>query len=368
MMKVSQDPKYLTLARRFAQQIRSGQLQPGDRLPSFTQLRAQFGATPATVERLYAQLERENLIERRHRSGVFVVDKKSRRTLQGTIGFVMMGFAGSQLHPYNFHLQQGIQQAARAANVQILLLDQNDIKANLQKMDGLLLYEHTLSPFVQYPASGMPCVSLLKGIDAIASVIADDFAGGKSATAHLLSLGHQRIAALMSSVPEDGHDSLGEERLAGYRAALGEAGITPRPDWVRPVLYNPLENYAERGYQQMRQWLSEDWAGLNCTAILAQNDDVAIGIIKALLEEGLEVPGDISVVGFDGAGVDAHFSPRLTTVEVPLETIGSLGTQVLLQRINGEQTEVHTVLPVSLRTGLSTAAAKTFSSTGNIRR
>ena len=152
-MKSSRNPKYRTLAQRFKRQIEEGKLQPGDRLPSFTQMRAEFGATPATVERLYALLERENLIERRHRSGVFVTDKLSRQKLQGTIGFVMLGFANSCLHPYNLLLLQGIQQAASAANVQVLLLDHSDIAANLNKMDGLLIYEHGLDKFLRYAKS-----------------------------------------------------------------------------------------------------------------------------------------------------------------------------------------------------------------------
>ena len=354
-MRTSQAPKYLALARYFQQRIRSGELRPGDRLPSFKQMRARFGATPSTVERLYAQLERENLIERHHRRGVFVAGAPGRSTLQGTLGFAAVRFSGPQLHPYNHYLLQGIQQAARAAGVQILLLDRSDINANRNKIDGLLIYEHELGPFAKYRAEGVPCVSLVKRADEIPSVVADDFKGGKSATEYLLALGHTRIAALVGTAAGDIHDALGALRLEGYRAALREAGIAPETRFVRPVLYNPLENYAERGHSLMRRWLREDWHELGCTAILAQNDNVAIGIIRALREDGREVPRDVSVVGFDGAGADMHFAPRLTTVEVPLQEIGARGTQLLLQQIGGERDVQHLVLPTKLRTGQSSA-------------
>jgi DNA-binding LacI/PurR family transcriptional regulator len=357
-MKASKDPKYLTLARRFARQIRSGQLQPGDRLPSFTQMRAEFGATPATVERLYAQLERDDLIERRHRSGVFVNSTQDRNTLQGTIGFVSLSLNRPHLHPYGHHLLQGIHQEAGAAGIQVLLLDHGSIAASRKKIDGLLIYEHELAKYFPYQDEGIPCVSLIKHTDEIASVVADDFAGGYLAAKHLLDLGHRRITCLMGTAADDIHDALGAQRLAGYRAALQEAGITPDPAWVRPVLYNPLENYAERGRTLMRQWLDEGWSQLDCTAILAQNDDVAIGIIKELQEEEYQVPRDISVVGFDGSGVDAHFSPRLTTIEVPLGAIGRIGTQMLLQQITEKRRKEHVVLPTSLQQGKSTAAPK----------
>lgn len=354
-MNSSSSPKYQTLAQLFAERIRRGELQPGDRLPSFTQMRAQYGATPATVERLYAQLERENLIERRHRSGVFVADAQSAKTLTGTIGFIALHFSNRLLHPYNHHLLQGIQQEARQAGVQIMLLDACDIAANRDKIDGLLIYEHGHSDKATYQKHGLPCVSLVLQKQGIPSVVADDFDGGRSATRHLLELGHRRIACLMGSDLLDTRDTLGELRIAGYRAALRQAGVAEDARWVRPVHYNPLETYAERGYSAMTQWLNESWAQLSCTAILTQNDDVAIGVINALRDNGYDVPGDISVIGFDGAGVDAHYSLKLTTVEVPLEAIGAQGARLLLRMIEGENDCSHHVLPAPLRVGQTSA-------------
>jgi DNA-binding LacI/PurR family transcriptional regulator len=357
-MKNTSRPKYLTLAEEFARRIRSGELAPGDRLPSFTQMRARWGATPATVERIHAQLEREHLIERRHRSGVFVADTRSGSTPVGTLGFVALHLESRSLHPYNHHLLQGVQRAATKAGVQIMLLDQGVIAASRSKIDGLLIYEHELEKFKKYQRRGLPCVSLLKQTSGMAAVIADDSDGGYSATRHLLELGHTRIAALMGTAADDIHDALGEARLQGYRAALQESGIMPDENWARPVFYNPLENYAERGYSQMQAWLRDGWRELGCTALLAQNDDVAIGVIGALRKGGLSVPCDVSVVGFDGAGVDAHFTPCLTTVEVPLEAIGAAGTRMLLQKIGGKTEAEEIVLPVRLRPGDSSCAVR----------
>lgn len=349
-------PKYQTLAQLFTERIRSGELQPGDRLPSFTQMRAQYGATPATVERLYAQLEREKLIERRHRSGVFVAEAQAGKTRTGTIGFVALHFSNRLLHPYNHHLLQGIQQEARNAGVQIMLLDDTAVAANRDKIDGLLIYEHGHSDQTTYQEHGLPCVSLVLQKRGIPSVVADDLGGGRSATRHLLELGHRRIACLMGSDLLDTRDVLGELRIAGYREALQQAGIAGNAGWVRPVHYNPLETYAERGYTAITQWLAEDWNALGCTAILTQNDDVAIGVINALQDNGYQVPRDISVIGFDGAGVDAHYSLKLTTVEVPLEVIGAQGARLLLRMIEGEDNSSHQVLPAPLRAGQTSAA------------
>lgn len=355
-MNTSSSPKYQTLAQLFAERIRNGELQPGDRLPSFTQMRTQYGATPATVERLYAQLEREKLIERRHRSGVFVAEAQTGKTRTGTIGFVALHFSNRLLHPYNHHLLHGVQQEARDAGVQIMLLDDNAIADNRDKIDGLLIYEHGHTDVEKYQDYDLPCVSLLLQKRGIPSVVADDFDGGRSATEHLLEMNHRRIACLMGSDLLDTRDTLGELRIAGYRATLQRAGVSDDARWVRPVQYNPLETYAERGYTAMTQWLGDDWKELGCTAILTQNDDVAIGVINALRDNGYNVPGDISVIGFDGAGVDAHYSLRLTTVEVPLEAIGAQGARLLLRMIEGEDSSSHQVLPAPLRLGQTSAA------------
>lgn len=355
-MQNSSRPKYLTLAEKFARQIRSGELKPGDRLPSFAQMRAQWGATPATVERIHAQLERENLIERRHRSGVFVASLPAGSTPVGTLGFVSLHFGHTFLHPYNHHLLQGIQRESKSAGFQIMLLDYSAIADSRNKIDGLLIYERELSKFSKHQKNGVPCVSLLNQTEEMMAVLADDFSGAQSATQHLLELGHTRIACLMGAPANGIQDPLGAIRLRGYRAALQQSGIVPNRKWVRPVLYNPLENYAERGRSLMRKWLRGNWNDLGCTAILAQNDDVAIGIIGALREAGLEVPRDVSVVGFDGAGVDTHFSPRLTTVEVPLEEIGAMGARLLLRKIDGEFLDEKIVLPTRLRVRDSSCA------------
>jgi len=161
---------------------------------------------------------------------------------------------------------------------------------------------------------------------------------------------------LMGSLPEDGIDILGEQRLRGYRNALNEAGITPDARWVRPIRYNRYENYMEVGFHQIRDWLREDWAELGCTAILAQNDETAFGIVRGLREHGLRVPEDVSVIGYDGIVNPSPFGPALTTMEVPLERISSEATQMLLRKIGGDLREEHMVIPVALRPGETVAA------------
>jgi LacI family transcriptional regulator len=184
-------------------------------------------------------------------------------------------------------------------------------------------------------------------------VAADDFAGAKLATQHLLGLGHRRIAYLLSS----DHDPISRQRLAGYRSALKKARVL-RKGTVKFLSQKQRDqSYRATGEMTMRQWLGEDWKDFDCTAILAHNDETAIGVIKALREYGLRVPQDVSVVGFDGTELSELSTPALTTVRVPLWEIGAVAVKTLaLQMKQDIPLEVQKiVLPVQLKIGASTA-------------
>ena len=111
----------------------------------------------------------------------------------------------------------------------------------------------------------------------------------------------------------------------------------------------------EQGRKSMSEWLKEDWAKLNCTALLVQNDFIAMGALAVLKDAGYKVPDDVSVVGFDGLDVCDMISPTLTTVEVPLRQIGSTALELLLRQLRNEESERHIELPTKLMVKESTA-------------
>jgi DNA-binding LacI/PurR family transcriptional regulator len=210
----------------------------------------------------------------------------------------------------------------------------------------------------------MPHVSLIYQQPDIDSVIADDYPGMMQVMEHLLSLGHRRIGFLTLEVQPH---AMSRRRLQAYHDALQSNGIKPEGSWVR-CLHEPLKSgrsWEEMGYGDMRQWLDEDWNKLGCTALLAHNDETAVGVISALHDAGHRVPEDISVVGFDGTEI-AHFHrPQLTTVEVPLAEIGARGHGLLTQQINRPLNDIVEqrppallTLPTQFRPGQSTGPCK----------
>ena len=153
-------------------------------------------------------------------------------------------------------------------------------------------------------------------------VTADNCQGGYEATKHLLALGHRRIGIVtgwMDMVSA-------RDRLQGYQAALADAGIA----FDEALLF-------EGDYSQPTAFQGgSHLLGLAQppTAIFASNDITAMGVIEAARAYGLQVPRDLSVIGFDDIPMAALLSPKLTTMRQPLQKMGESATQMLLDLLN----------------------------------
>jgi LacI family transcriptional regulator len=149
----------------------------------------------------------------------------------------------------------------------------------------------------------------------------DNYGGAVSMVRHLLQHGHRRIAMIKGI--EENLDA--EERLRGYRHALAAAGEEVRAEYELPG------NFSEAsGYEAARRILS---LTPRPTAIFACNDTTAIGALSALREAGVQVPGEMALVGFDDIPVGAYLTPSLTTVRVGIHEVGVLAVEILLQAL-----------------------------------
>lgn len=355
----SGQPKYEAVAKRLRAQIESHELRPGDRLPTYAELRAEFGATATTVERIYSLLEQEGLVERQPRRGLFVAERK--RVLTGNIGLVGSPLLQNQQDSFYIHINQGVQSAASQHGRRLLLTTNYEVDHKLFAMvDGLLLSGHSVETnqrILQEAPAHLGRVSMFTSMPGMTCVIADEYRGGKLAVEHLVAKGHQRIACLMSQ----GAESLGHAgRLTGYCNAMQEAGIAIDERWKRVVASDGLNsqfNHLSWGRQQMQDWLDQGWRELGCTALVVQNDQMAIGAMQVLNEARISVPHEVSVIGFDGTELCEHVVPKLTSIRLPLFEVGVKATELLIQQIeSGKQEEQIIVLPATLRPGNSVAA------------
>lgn len=215
--------------------------------------------------------------------------------------------------------------------------------ANLAEgmVDGLLLvlprnptdYINALTqrnfPFVlidhQGAAEGCPAVG------------ATNWQGGYSATEYLVKLGHTRIGFITGSM------DLGcaVERLEGYRAALRTYHILDDETLIYPGTFVQTDGYT--GTSKLLD-LSEP-----PTAIFASNDVMAMGAMDAVRNRGLRIPDDVSIIGFDDIPQSALVRPALTTVNQPLENMGRVATQMLLNLLQGAEKRAKRVeLPTEL--------------------
>lgn len=163
--------------------------------------------------------------------------------------------------------------------------------------------------------------------EGIASVSAQNAAGARAATRHLLDLGHRRIGVITGP---PGWIAT-EERLIGYHAALAGAGVLPDP-----ALEPTSDFLVEGGRDAARRLLSLPEPP---TAIFGFNDALAIGAVQAARELGLRVPDDLSVVGFDDSDEAALVTPALTTVRQPLGEMGRMAVSLLMRLLDGQRVE-----------------------------
>ena len=354
-MANSQKLKYIQLAEQLRERIRSGELKVGDRLPSYVEMYEKYGATTATMRRVCDLLEQENLIERRRSSGIYVAPRK--KSLTGNIGLLLHShYWKSESVVPNTSAQltlAGIRQACAEYQKEILLVDDSEA-IHPEKTDGLLILCDKLEAYALGISPQMPHVIINQQADGISCVKIDDFTGGKLATSHLIENGHRRIACLIEGTFDE---TL--QRAAGYQSALRNASIDIDACWLKQTVkinISPSFGYLEWGREQMRAWLDEDWHELGCTGIIVQNDYAAIGVIQILQEEGIGVPDEISVVGFDGTRVCDLVRPRLTSIQVPFYQMGYDAVKVLLAQMehpSQKHAPATITLPVHLREGKS---------------
>lgn len=154
-------------------------------------------------------------------------------------------------------------------------------------------------------------------------VTLDNRAAAKVMTAHLIALGHRRIAMIKGP----GSSPLTKERLAGYKDALDDASIA----FDEYLLY-PGDFTLQSGFNAAENILKQD---PRPTAVFCENDEMAIGAVRAFKNANLKVPDDISVAGFDNISFGAYCDPPLTTIAQPAEEFGRNAISLLLDVLNG---------------------------------
>lgn len=248
--------------------------------------------------------------------------------VDGIIGFVVDQLATS---PEAAVAIEGARQAAwNAGNMVLVTQTLNDKEMEPRTLHTLkdkgisaLIYGAIFTREIVVPPLlyeiGIPVVLLncYSADRAFPAVVPSEIAGGETATRHLVRQGHIRIATITGEPWMEA----AKDRLRGYRRALATADIAFDGDLVAPGDWS-----ASAGYTATRKLLA---LAERPTAIFCQNDRTAIGCYEALKEEGLSIPHDISVVGYDDEEISRHLHPQLTTLVLPHKAMGRWAVEQL---------------------------------------
>jgi len=172
--------------------------------------------------------------------------------------------------------------------------------------------------------------------DGVSYVDIDHYQGAKEAVAYLINKGHRRIAHIRG--PEDHRHA--EERYRAYMDTLLEHGIELRKEYIAFGNFRRLS-----GREAMEELLKTSPLP---TALFAANDKMAIGALQVAKEKGIRVPDDFAIVGFDGIEAVKYTDPPIPTVEQPLEELGKMAAESLVEKIKGGETK-KIILPCRLK-------------------
>ncbi len=260
----------------------------------------------------------------------------TRRTL--TLGVVLPDLHGE----FFSEVIRGIDQEAQRCGHHLLVSGshnhRDEIEAALRAMhhrvDGLVLMSPDLEAETvrsSLPAE-LPVVLLNCPVNgaAVDAINIDNFGGAQAMVRHLAGLGRRRIAFIRG--PEGNHDAA--ERLRGFRAGMVEVGLAGVAEAQRGggLLEAAGDFREEGGYRAARELLG---AATRPDAIFAANDAMAVGALSALRREGVRVPAQVAVAGFDDIPMAAYTTPPLTSVRVPIAELGRKAVERLVAPTRG---------------------------------
>jgi LacI family transcriptional regulator len=253
-------------------------------------------------------------------------------------------------NPYFTSMARGVEDVAGASNYTVIYCNTDESEAKEEKyanmlaqrrVDGVLLVPScgNAKTIKFFESNDINVVILDRRISGVKSdiVYSDSVNGAYRLTKLLIGLGHKRIA--MIAGPKD--ISTSADRVTGYQQALTEAGLNENE-----LIYYGAFN-EQSGYEHTNQAMMQ---APKPTAIFGANNFTAIGIIKALHDLKLDVPGDVSVVGFDDLPEFMFMKPFLTVARQRAYEMGKLAAELLLKCISGELTQGHRelMLPIDI--------------------
>ncbi|GAC1367442.1 MAG: LacI family DNA-binding transcriptional regulator [Ktedonobacteraceae bacterium] len=308
------------------------------------------GVKAKTRDRVLAAID-----ELDYRPNLIARSMKSRRT--GSIGVIVPFFT----RPFFSEVLRGVEVMITQAGRELVLYN---VQSNMQcdsyfrnlpkqrKVDGLLiisLYPDDATA-AGFKDAGLPVVLVDAYHPHLTSLVVNNVEGAYQAVKCLIEHGHRRIGFINGITEGDFHFNPGNDRFIGLHRALGEAGLLYEPDLVLTAQWD-----RQGGKQAALQLLMRPDRP---TAIFAASDLQAIGVLEAARSLNLRIPDELSLIGFDG--IELSEILELSTVQQPMQYMGKLGVQKLLEQI--EHSAVDSSPPELLRLQTELVIRRTIAS------
>lgn len=367
--KDSSIPLHLQLLNNMRHRILAGEWSTGSRVPSENTLQSLLGISRSTIRQALTAAKAEGLVTSVPGKGTFVAKKPNNQNNSRLVGFVIPYFRSS----FDSQLLRGAEGILRAQGYRVIFCNSERQLQEEDRLLQLLLQDHAAGILIWPVMDDSPHrvlfdlvrqrlpVSLMdRTFPELQAdvVLCDNYHGGYIATQHLISLGHRQIIFMarphLNLLPIT-------ERLRGYRQAMRDTGL----DSLEPLLIGAQQeigtDYALRSYtnangddiRHIRAYLN---APNRASAIFAMNDLMALQVLRAAELGNVNVPQDLSVVGFDDMDFASHLQVALTTVAQHSFALGQEAARLLLRRIEGNHDKPRqVVLPTRLVVRESTA-------------
>lgn len=304
------------------------------------------GVSPGTVSNALnnrkgvGQETKTKIIKIAEELGYFNNRKKSEERLIRLIIFKKHGYILSDTQFFTA-LIEACENKCRQSGYELLISqiidsehDKDDILKIIdqKKVDGILLLatEMDETDFKNFKDVDIPMVVLDSYFDIEGNdyILINNTSGAYRATKYFIENGHKRIGILGSSIEINNF----KYRRIGFEKAINEAGIILRNE--DNILIEPTLDGA---YQYMKKFIEQNIEKDLPTAFFAFNDIIALGAIKAMQELGINIPKDVSVIGFDDIPISSLINPGMTTIKVFTNEMGSLAVKRLINKINEDE-------------------------------
>lgn len=335
-------PKYIHIKDKIKKGIDNGTID--GKLDGERVLAEKFNVSYMTVRKAVQELVEEGVLHKITTKGTFVSHRKMSPKITHNIGFFLdKGIKQGISSPYYSQVFKALEEAVKEVGYNILLFsdfdDLNPLK-NQKKIDGVIICCFPrIEDKIQEVKKYLPIVLLdnIASDKSIPSITIDNYNSCRESADYLWSLGHRRIGFITGLMDSD----VCKDRLLGYKNALTEQGVHED----KTLIFKGDYSYesGEKGGKYFAS-LSE-----RPTAIICANDSMAIGAMKALRENNVSIPEQISIIGFDDIEVASRVFPPLTTSAAPITSLADKAIKMLLDSINGKDLDYeHKILPAKL--------------------